>query len=163
MHAADVLQASHYLMQNPNICDKFSPMDRLILYISAAIHDFDHPGVNNNFMINTQSSQAILYNDKSVLENHHIAASFLVYDVDGNDFLRHVSRDEYKVFRSSVIDCVLATDLSLHFSFVSLFKTKVGISTSQTTAIDNLSRSRTRPPSCLSKSLMTRSCCSRSS
>jgi cAMP-specific phosphodiesterase 4 len=125
MHAADVLQATNYLGGSEGLAKHFSPMDRLILYIGSAIHDFDHPGVNNNFMINTASSQAILYNDKSVLENHHVAAAFIVYDSKGKNFLSHVSREEYKTFRSSVIDLVLSTDLSLHFSFVTLFKNKV--------------------------------------
>ena len=40
------------------------------------LHDFEHPGVNNIFLIKIQDPIAIRHNDISVLENHHIAASF---------------------------------------------------------------------------------------
>jgi len=43
---------------------------------AAAIHDFEHPGVNNIFLTKLQDTIAIRYNDTSVLENHHVAASF---------------------------------------------------------------------------------------
>lgn len=40
------------------------------------IHDYDHPGLNNNFHLKIQSYLATLYNDRSVLENHHLAEVF---------------------------------------------------------------------------------------
>jgi hypothetical protein len=35
--------------------------------IAAAIHDIDHPGVNNAYLINTSSELALRYNDQAVL------------------------------------------------------------------------------------------------
>ena len=42
-----------------------------VLLVSTLVHDVDHNGLNNNFHINSQSPLALLYNDISVLENHH--------------------------------------------------------------------------------------------
>ena len=42
-----------------------------VLLVSTLVHDVDHNGLNNNFHINSQSPLAVLYNDISVLENHH--------------------------------------------------------------------------------------------
>ena len=48
----------------------------LSLLLAAAIHDFDHPGFTNSFLIATGDPLAILYNDRSVLENHHVASAW---------------------------------------------------------------------------------------
>ena len=44
--------------------------------ISALIHDFDHSGTNNQFHVNSNTELALLYNDRAVLENHHVSAFF---------------------------------------------------------------------------------------
>jgi len=125
IHASDVLHSCQYFMADENIAAMMTPLDMLILYFASAIHDFDHPGVNNNFLINSSAAKAIMYNDKSVLENHHVAASFLVLEQEDNNFLSGLSKPDYKQFRQWVIECVLATDLSLHFQYVSMFKAKM--------------------------------------
>ncbi|KAI9338397.1 hypothetical protein DFJ73DRAFT_620658, partial [Zopfochytrium polystomum] len=89
------------------------------------ISDFNHPGLNNNFLMNTLDPRAILYNDRSVLENHHLAASFEVLMRPECNFLSHLPQSDFKPIREAVIDMVLATDLSQHFSLITLFKTKV--------------------------------------
>ena len=42
---------------------------------SALVHDFEHGGLNNDFLIKTQHPLAIIYNDQSPLENHHVSAA----------------------------------------------------------------------------------------
>ena len=44
-------------------------------YWSAITHDYEHGGVNNDFLIKTSDPLAIRYNDQSPLENHHAAAT----------------------------------------------------------------------------------------
>mgnify|MGYP002633581687 CR=1 FL=1 len=51
-------------------------MEYLAVSTAAAVHDFEHPGVNNVFLQKIQDPIAIRHNDISVLESHHIAASF---------------------------------------------------------------------------------------
>ena len=54
----------------------FTDLEVLAALIAAAIHDVDHPGLNNQFLSITGNSLAILYNDYAVLENHHLATAF---------------------------------------------------------------------------------------
>ncbi len=44
-------------------------------YWSAITHDYEHGGLNNDFLMKTAHPLAILYNDQSPLENHHCAAA----------------------------------------------------------------------------------------
>ena len=51
---------------------------QLAAYWSATVHDYEHGGLNNDFLIKTAHPLAITYNDISPLENHHLAASVRV-------------------------------------------------------------------------------------
>ncbi|NXP43098.1 PDE1B phosphodiesterase, partial [Leiothrix lutea] len=69
------------------------------------------------------SDTAILYNDRSVLENHHISAVFrLMQDEELNIFV-NLTKDEFAELRALVIEMVLATDMSCHFQQVKSMKT----------------------------------------
>lgn len=46
------------------------------LYLAAVCHDYDHPGLNNDFLVKSHHRLAISHNDRSPLENHHAASSF---------------------------------------------------------------------------------------
>ena len=70
--------------------------------------------------------QAFLYNDRSVLENHHAAASWdLLVSNPKNNFLTNLDSSELKRFRFLIIECILATDLKQHFDIVREFKEQV--------------------------------------
>jgi hypothetical protein len=70
-----VLQALHYFLKVGKFQDllKLTPLEHIGAIVAAISHDVDHPGFNNNFLVNTKDEIALLYNDQSVLENHHVA------------------------------------------------------------------------------------------
>ena len=59
----------------------FSPLEIFAALFAAMIHDVGHPGRTNQFLINTGHEYALLYNDNSVLENHHLAVAFKTMQV----------------------------------------------------------------------------------
>jgi len=78
-HAADVLHASYHLVEHtPMLRDGLTPLDRFVLYVSAACHDLSHPGLNNSFLVNARTPLAMRYNDRSVLESFHISSPPLI-------------------------------------------------------------------------------------
>ncbi|KAI9099265.1 Pde4d2 in complex with inhibitor Npv [Phlyctochytrium arcticum] len=126
IHASDVLQCTnHFLYSHESVCRLAGDIDLLSIYVAAIIHDHEHPGFNNNFLVNTYDSRAVMYNDRSVLENHHLASAFVVMNKTENNFLVNLSRQDFRSVREAVIDMVLATDLSQHFPLISTFKSKV--------------------------------------
>ncbi|XP_062990848.1 cGMP-inhibited 3',5'-cyclic phosphodiesterase 3A isoform X2 [Elgaria multicarinata webbii] len=101
-------------------------LELMALYVAAAMHDYDHPGRTNAFLVATSAPQAVLYNDRSVLENHHAAAAWnLFMSRPEYNFLVNLDHVEFKHFRFLVIEAILATDLKKHFDFVAKFNAKV--------------------------------------
>ncbi|KAG8001572.1 cGMP-inhibited 3' [Nibea albiflora] len=69
---------------------------------------------------------AVLYNDRSVLENHHAASAWSLYlSRPEFNFLVNLDHVEFKRFRFLVIEAILATDLKKHFDFLAEFNAKV--------------------------------------
>ncbi|KAM3616199.1 uncharacterized protein V6R79_014242 [Siganus canaliculatus] len=102
-------------------------LELMALYVAAAMHDYDHPGRTNAFLVATSAPQAVLYNDRSVLENHHAAAAWnLFMSRPEFNFLANLEHVEFKRFRFLVIEAILATDLKKHFDFLAEFNAKVG-------------------------------------
>lgn len=89
-----------------------TPIDGLILLVSAIGHDVGHPGVNNAFLVACNHPLAQIYNDKSVLENYHCAAySQLIR--------RHWPQlSSITGFRNTMISTILATDMQRHFDYM---------------------------------------------
>ncbi|XP_022108915.1 cGMP-inhibited 3',5'-cyclic phosphodiesterase A-like isoform X2 [Acanthaster planci] len=101
-------------------------LELMALYTAAAMHDYDHPGRTNAFLVATSAPQAILYNDRSVLENHHAAASWsLLISKPEFNFLSCLDDAEFRRFRFLVVEFILATDLKRHFDFLVEFNAKV--------------------------------------
>ncbi|XP_011480918.1 cGMP-inhibited 3',5'-cyclic phosphodiesterase A [Oryzias latipes] len=102
-------------------------LELMALYVAAAMHDYDHPGRTNAFLVATSAPQALLYNDRSVLENHHAASAWnLFMSQPEYNFLMNLEHVEFKRFRFLVIEAILATDLKKHFDFLTEFNAKVG-------------------------------------
>ena len=79
--------------------------------------------MNGNF---SSPLQALLYNDRSVLENHHAASAWnLFMSRPEYNFLINLEHVEFKRFRFLVIEAILATDLKKHFDFLAEFNAKV--------------------------------------
>ncbi|XP_058488199.1 cAMP-specific 3',5'-cyclic phosphodiesterase 4B-like isoform X2 [Solea solea] len=125
LHAADVAQSTHILLSTPALDAVFTDLEILAAVFAAAIHDVDHPGVSNQFLINTNSELALMYNDESVLENHHLAVGFKLLQEDNCDIFQNLTKKQRQSLRRMVIDMVLATDMSKHMSLLANLKTMV--------------------------------------
>ncbi|XP_055587770.1 cAMP-specific 3',5'-cyclic phosphodiesterase isoform X4 [Uranotaenia lowii] len=124
-HAADVAQSTHVLLNTPALENVFTALEICAALFGACIHDVDHPGLTNQFLINSSSELAIMYNDESVLENHHLAVAFKLLQNEDCDILRNIQKKQRQTFRKMVIDMVLSTDMSKHMSLLADLKTMV--------------------------------------
>ena len=124
-HAADVCQSVHVLLSSPALQSVFTDLEVLTALFSAAIHDVDHPGLTNQYLINSSSELALMYNDESVLEAHSLAVAFVLLRSPSCDILSSFSKKQRQTLRKMSIDMVLATDMSKHMSLLADLKTMV--------------------------------------
>ncbi|ULU13628.1 hypothetical protein L3Y34_016250 [Caenorhabditis briggsae] len=127
VHAADVTQSSHFMLSQTGLANSLGDLELLAVLFGALIHDYEHTGHTNNFHIQSQSQFAMLYNDRSVLENHHVSSCFRLMKEDDKNILTHLTRDEYKELRNMVIEIVLATDMSTHFMQIKTMKSMLSL------------------------------------
>eukprot|EP01012_Entosiphon_sulcatum_P006737 TRINITY_DN1323_c0_g1_i1.p1 TRINITY_DN1323_c0_g1~~TRINITY_DN1323_c0_g1_i1.p1 ORF type:complete len:614 (-),score=134.56 TRINITY_DN1323_c0_g1_i1:87-1928(-) len=128
MHGADVLHVMHYIISPGGLREtsKLSDQDVLAAIIAGMIHDYDHPGLNNNFHVKVQSYLATLYNDRSILENHHCAEVFELIKLPRFNILASLPDDQRRDIRETVIDMVLSTDMGMHAKIFATWKRRIG-------------------------------------
>jgi cAMP-specific phosphodiesterase 4 len=124
-HGADVMQSTHVLLNSETLKNVFSPLDILSALFAAAIHDVDHPGFTNQYLVNTNSELALMYNDISVLENHHLSTGFKLLRQDGCNIFENLTKDDWQKLRKLCVDIVLATDMSKHMTLLANMKTMI--------------------------------------
>ncbi|XP_022106802.1 high affinity cAMP-specific and IBMX-insensitive 3',5'-cyclic phosphodiesterase 8B-like [Acanthaster planci] len=121
-HAADVMQATAYFIGKEKLKTCFEPADEVASLIAATVHDIDHPGRTNSFLCNAASDLAILYNDIAVLESHHAALAFqLTTREDRCNIFKELDREDYRAMRHTIVDMILATEMTKHFEHLSKF------------------------------------------
>ena len=93
--------------------------------VAGLCHDLEHPGRNNNFEINRGSHLALIYNDKSVLENHHCAVLFKILSNDESNIIGNFSPDMKKSFRKLAIVSILGTDMARHVEIITSLNSRL--------------------------------------
>ncbi|XP_044747004.1 high affinity cAMP-specific and IBMX-insensitive 3',5'-cyclic phosphodiesterase 8-like isoform X2 [Coccinella septempunctata] len=121
-HAADVMQATAGFLQKERIKIIMEPLDEAMCLLAAAAHDVDHPGKSSAFLSNSNSPLAVLYNDITILENHHCACMFkLTLGDERVNVFKNLDRDTYKIVRNNIVDMILATEMTKHFEHLAKF------------------------------------------
>ena len=97
--------------------------------VAAMVHDTDHPGVMNGFLVATRHPLAVLYNQQSVLENHHVATAMALAARPELDWISLLPDLEQVELRNLMIELVLATDVTTHIPFMKRFAQDVAAQT----------------------------------
>lgn len=114
-HAVNTLHTAYLLLQETNLLLKLDPTISFAMLVAAISHDIDHPGNTNSYEINSFSKYAKLYNDASVLENHHCTLTFELLEQTG---VLYTFQTKFRLFRKTIIACILGTDMSKHSEFM---------------------------------------------
>lgn len=117
-HAIDVEYTIRRQMKLVRASSFLSDTQHFGILIAAIGHDLAHPGVNNQYLVETSHELAVRYNDRSPLENMHCARLFqIASDAESNIFAQ-IEKDVYKEMRKNMIDAILHTDVTKHNEMV---------------------------------------------
>jgi len=117
-HAFSILHICYLMMKK--LEGTFDQEEELGLLLGALGHDVGHPGLNNAFLKKVKHPFSLPVNDKAILENYHMCATWQV--MENHQLLNGVVEDIEKV-RKVMIDSILSTDMMVHFKILEEFKT----------------------------------------
>uniref|UniRef100_A0A452VHX0 Phosphodiesterase n=1 Tax=Ursus maritimus TaxID=29073 RepID=A0A452VHX0_URSMA len=120
VHAADVTQAMHCYLKEPKLASSLTPLDIMLGLLAAAAHDVDHPGVNQPFLIKTNHHLANLYQNTSVLENHHWRSTIGM--LRESRLLAHLPEEMTQDIEQQLGSLILATDINRQNEFLTRLK-----------------------------------------
>lgn len=95
-----------------------TPLEIMASLIGAVAHDLDHPGVNQHFLITTSNHLAILYQNMSVLENHHWRSAVGCLLESGVAEQLQPHREQLEQL---IRELILATDINRQQEFLTRF------------------------------------------
>ncbi|KAG5677283.1 hypothetical protein PVAND_007053 [Polypedilum vanderplanki] len=119
IHATDVTQAMHCFLQETKIYEHLTPLEIMSSLLGAVAHDLDHPGVNQPFLIATSNHLAALYENTSVLENHHWRSAVGCLLESG---VAEQIEDFRHEMEKQISSLILATDITRQQEFIGKFK-----------------------------------------
>ncbi|KAK3741939.1 hypothetical protein RRG08_024687 [Elysia crispata] len=122
-HAADVLQSAYCIIFRTGFMDFMTPLELFTILVTAAVHDIEHTGTNNNFHKNAGSEMAKLYM-VSILENHHVRVGLRM--VQEYELLKNLSRNDFAEFKFMLVSMILSTDMSNHFLLLTNMRLIIG-------------------------------------
>ncbi|KAL6759759.1 hypothetical protein V8C86DRAFT_1826880 [Haematococcus lacustris] len=120
-HAADVVQTLGMLMTHglgPGYVDSLS---MLAAYLAAVCHDYQHIGRTNDWLVETEDELALRYNDRSPMENHHLAGAFSLLKHPDLNFIATMPKANRQRLRKLMVELVLSTDMKQHFAIIGSF------------------------------------------
>jgi len=123
-HAFDVFQSTYALATQMGTFDRLSDVEAMALLVSALCHDLEHPGVTNPFLVGVRSELAIIYNDRSVLENHHCCRCFQLLYHQSIDFFKNWKDADILRFREVAVANIMATDMARHGEYINRLRAR---------------------------------------
>lgn len=125
-HAVDVLQSVSVFVSLAVERDlDLKPLERFALLLAAIAHDVGHFGFKNKFVIDSQHPLAVLYNDRSPVENYHCLLLFALLEQSHCRFSVAWDGTMWRTFRKIVTLIILATDMVHHGDHMKRYKALV--------------------------------------
>ena len=119
------MQGCFALISLTNLNAIIPEFDKMALTFSGLCHDVSHTAHNNAYEMSSFSKLAIRYNDRSVLENHHLSTTFKILQLPTSNIFEKMERSDFIYLRKLMINNILSTDMKEHFTILHNFELKI--------------------------------------
>jgi len=124
-HGVTVCHGGHYFLKKINsLAGALSITTKYAFLIACLSHDLDHTGKNNQFEIASRSSLALRYFEVSPLEHHHAAILLKILSNKECNIFANCEEKAWIEMKEIILECILATDMRVHFPLLAEFKQK---------------------------------------
>jgi hypothetical protein len=106
------------LIVDLHLASRMSDFDILSVFLAAIIHNYRHPGLTNQYLMASQDSLSLLYNDVKPVENFACSSAFRLLAEPGNDFFSSFDPVTRQKVRQQTVALVFATNLADHAYFL---------------------------------------------
>lgn len=110
-HAADVLHSLFMMLSTTALGDKISPHNQVGALLAAVMHDIEHTGLTNDFLIKTNHEIAQAFPTRAPMESKHIAVAIEVISNPELNVLGKMSAKQKEDVLTVVRETILATAL----------------------------------------------------
>lgn len=142
MHVNDLIsfflhrQIFYVMWHRSEKIQQFFDRDELFINCAAALaHDMGHSkryriwlifigGKNNMFQVYSKNELSCMSHERAVLEHYHSAQLIDVLNDASCNILQFFAEDKAKNFKDMMINAIMCTDMSRHFSIIEEFKSK---------------------------------------
>ena len=114
IHVIDVVQSTHALAAAAGFNEFLEAEDKFVITFAALIHDFEHRGVSNDFLVKTADAWVTDAGELPPNEHHHFLASFALLEKTELNFLTSFDPTVLARVTAAVRGLVLATDMAKH-------------------------------------------------
>jgi len=118
-HGCDVAHTTYRLISISEMDKVLQPIEVFALIVAALAHDVGHPGTNNAFLVKAKDPLALLYNDRSPLENMHCSSLYNVLKDPTKNIFSELDEQQWRDARKSITTTILGTDMVHHFDQIS--------------------------------------------
>jgi hypothetical protein len=125
VHILDTVQATHYFYSTAGLENYLTRVEVFVGFIATFAHDYEHPGLTNQFLIRTKHPKAVRYSDNSPLENHHVAAVFKLMRSAELNLFDYMDVDTWTKARKMMTYIILQSDLSNHIEMYTNLQIKI--------------------------------------
>lgn len=107
-HSIDVTHALFILMKRAKLIIKFTPIERLVLFLASLCHDSGHQGHTNTYLLKNETPHKLIANNNSLNEVVHFANMIPICA----EITENLSKQEYQSFWKLSYELVISTDLN---------------------------------------------------